>query len=187
MFRIKVLFLFSFITCHSRISAVLQCAVCSVLLLFFNLCPADYSWIPLELSLLRLFSVVCLRLYILTEKVSLSKKWKSSPLFQNGQTCRLFEPEFVFFFLIKKVVSYCSNVYICSERLDYCCYEQERLSFAVLCLCPQRKYYTPYGKIFVQILWDRISVKAKLLVWACLKKKKKRIENIMGLRKDKIP
>ena len=41
--------------------------------------------------------------------------------------------------------------------------------------------------MFVQILWDRISVKAKLLVWACLKKKKKRKENIMGLRKDKIP
>ena len=55
------------------------------------------------------------------------------------------------------------------------------------CVCPQRKYYSPYGKIFVQILWDRISVKAKLLVWACLKKKKKRKENIMGLRKDKIP
>ena len=107
MFRIELLFIFSFITCHSRI---LQCvefknfcsfAVCSVLLFFHNLCP-DYSWIPLELSLLRLFSVVCLRLYILTEKVSLSKKWKSSPLFQNGQTCRLFEPEFVFFFFFNK-------------------------------------------------------------------------------------
>ena len=86
MFRIELLFIFSFITCHSRI---LQCvefknfcsfAVCSVLLFFHNLCP-DYSWIPLELSLLRLFSVVCLRLYILTENVTLSKKWKSSPLF----------------------------------------------------------------------------------------------------------
>ena len=86
MFRIELLFIFSFITCHSRI---LQCvefknfcsfAVCSVLLFFHNLCP-DYSWIPLELSLLRLFSVVCLRLYILNEKVSLFRKWKSSPLF----------------------------------------------------------------------------------------------------------
>ena len=86
MFRIELLFIFSFITCHSRI---LQCvefknfcsfAVCSVLLFFHNLCH-DYSWIPLELSLLRLFSVVCLRLYILTEKVTLSKIWKSSPLF----------------------------------------------------------------------------------------------------------
>ena len=55
-------------------------AVCIVLLFFHNLCP-EYSWIPLELGLLRLFSVVCLRLHILNEKVSLSKKWKSSPLF----------------------------------------------------------------------------------------------------------
>ena len=55
-----------------------QCACCS----FSITCVlAEHSWIPLELSLLRLFSVVCLRLYILTEKVSLSKKWKSSPLF----------------------------------------------------------------------------------------------------------
>ena len=38
---------------------------------------------------------VCLRLYILTKKVSLSKIWKSSPLFWQ-QTRRLFEPEFVF-------------------------------------------------------------------------------------------
>ena len=55
-------------------------AVCIVLLFFDNLCP-EYIWIPLELGLLRLFSVVCLRLHILNEKVSLSKKWKSSPLF----------------------------------------------------------------------------------------------------------
>ena len=86
MFRIELLFVFSFITCHSRILLRVKfknfCsfAVCSVLFFFHNLCP-EYSWIPLGLSLLRLFSVVCLRLYILTEKVSLSKKWKSSPLF----------------------------------------------------------------------------------------------------------
>ena len=103
MFCIELLFIISFITCHSRI---LQCvefknfcsfAVCRVLLFFHNLCP-DYSWIPFEWSLLRLLSVVCLRLYILTEKVSLSKKWKSFALFYNGQTRRLFELEFVFFF-----------------------------------------------------------------------------------------
>ena len=41
-------------------------------------------------------------------------------------------------------------------------------------VCPQRKYYTPYGKIFFQILWDCISVKAKLFIWACLKKKEKK-------------
>ena len=86
MFRIELLFIFSFITCHSR---YLQCvefknfcsfAVCRVLLFFHNLCP-DYSWIPFELSLLRLFPVVCFRIYFLTEKVSLSRKWNSSPLF----------------------------------------------------------------------------------------------------------
>ena len=73
MFHIELLFSFSFFTCHSRI---LQCVelknFCSVLLFFLNLRP-EYSWIPLKLSLLRFFSVVCLRLYILTKKVSLSK------------------------------------------------------------------------------------------------------------------
>ena len=87
MFCIELLFISSFITCHSRF---LQCvefkdfcsfAACSVLLFFHNLCPPEYSWIPLELSLLRLFSVVFWRLYILTEEVFLSKKWKSSSLF----------------------------------------------------------------------------------------------------------
>ena len=71
MFRIELLFIFSFITCHSRI---LQCvefknfcslAVCSVLLFFHNLYP-DYSWIQFELSLLGLFSVVCLQLLSLS-------------------------------------------------------------------------------------------------------------------------
>ena len=51
MFCIELLFIFSFITCHLKI---LQCvefnnflsiAVCSVLLLFHNVCP-EYSWIP---------------------------------------------------------------------------------------------------------------------------------------------
>ena len=110
MFRIELLFIFSFITCHSRI---LQCvefknfcsfAVCSVLLFFHNLCP-DYSWIPLELSLLRLFSVVCLRLYILTEKVTLSKKNERVLLY--SKTDRLVGFLSSSFFLIKKVVSCC--------------------------------------------------------------------------------
>ena len=54
MFCIELLFIFSFITCHLKI---LQCvefnnffsiAVCSVLLLFHNVCP-EYSWIPPEI------------------------------------------------------------------------------------------------------------------------------------------
>ena len=86
MSRIELIFIFSFITCLSRLLLCVEfknfCsfAVCSVLLFFHDLCP-EYSWMPLKLSLLHLFSVVCLQLYILTEKVSLSKKWKSSPLF----------------------------------------------------------------------------------------------------------
>ena len=77
MFRIELLFIFSFITCHSRI---LQCvefkdfcsfAVYSVLLLFHNLCP-EYSWIPLEFCVCN--SVIWWQLYILIEKVSVSKK-----------------------------------------------------------------------------------------------------------------
>ena len=120
MFRIEMLLIFSFITCHSRI---LQCvefknfcsfAVCSVLLFFHNLCP-EYTWIPLELSLLRLFSVVSLWLYILTEKSELIQKRKEfssilkqtdSPAFR-ARVCPFFN---------KKVVSCCINVYICSER-----------------------------------------------------------------------
>ena len=70
MFHIELLFIFPFITCHSRILQRVKfknfCgfAVCSVLFFFHNLCPE--------------ISVVCLRLYVLTEKVSLSKKWKST-------------------------------------------------------------------------------------------------------------
>ena len=64
MFRIEMLLIFSFITCHSRI---LQCvefknfcsfAVCSVLLFFHNLCP-EYSWIPLEFCV-----CVCFQLFV---------------------------------------------------------------------------------------------------------------------------
>ena len=64
MFRIELLFIFSFITCHSRI---LQCvefknfcsfAVCSVLLFFHNLCP-EYSWIPARIKFTA-FTFSCL-------------------------------------------------------------------------------------------------------------------------------
>ena len=98
VFCIELLFIFSFITCHSRFFAVYRI---KKILQFCNVQCCSFSItcaILLKLTLLRLFSVVCVWLYILTEKVSLSKKWKSSSLFQNGQTCRLFEPEFFFFF-----------------------------------------------------------------------------------------
>ena len=49
-----------------------------------NKAEAAYEW--------SLFSVVCLRFYILAETVSLSKIWKSYPLFQR-QTRRLFEQQ----------------------------------------------------------------------------------------------
>ena len=147
MFRIELLFIFSFITCHSRI---LQCgefknfcsfAVCSVLLFFHNLCP-DYSWIPLHLSLLRLFWVVCLRLYILTEKVSLSKKMKEfssilkrtdSPAFRAWVKKKLKVTVLTFLFEVK------DWIIVISIEKGY-----RLLSY----VCPQGKYYTPYGKIF---------------------------------------
>ena len=74
MFRIEMLLIFSFITCHSRI---LQCvefknfcsfAVCSVLLFFHNLCP-EYSWILLEF-----WVCICFQLFVYRFIFSL-KKW----------------------------------------------------------------------------------------------------------------
>ena len=53
-------------------------------------------------------------------------------------------------------------------------------------VCPQRKYYTPYGKMFFQILWG-INVKATHNCSGPFKKQKKRKENIMGLWEDKNP
>ena len=126
VFRIELLFVISFITCHSRI---LQCvefkdfcsfAVCSVLLLFHNLCP-EYSWIPLEFCV-----CVCFQLFVNGFIFSL-KKWaylKNERVLLYFKTDRLAgfsSPSLSFFlFLIKKFVSCCINVYICSERLDYC-------------------------------------------------------------------
>ena len=67
---VELLFIFLFITCHSRI---LRCA---------SLFPQLVPWIPSETAYeWSLFSVVCLQLHILAEKVSLSKIWKSCPLF----------------------------------------------------------------------------------------------------------
>ena len=74
MFCIELLFIFSFITCHSRI---LQCvefknfcsfAVCSVLLFFHNLCP-ECSWIPREFCV-----CICFQLFVYGFIFSL-KKW----------------------------------------------------------------------------------------------------------------
>ena len=116
MFRIELLFIFSFINCHSRI---LQCvefknfcsfAVCSVLLFFHNLRP-DYC--------------VCFQLFVYGFIFSL-KKWaylKNERVLLYSKTDRLaacFWSPNLSFFVIKKVVSCCINVYIWSERLDYC-------------------------------------------------------------------
>ena len=117
-FRIELLFIFSFTACHSRI---LQCvefknfcsfAVCSVLLFFHNLCP-EYSWIPLEFCV-----CVCFQLFVYGFIFSL-KKWaylKHERVLLYSKTDRLVgssNPSLSFFF-IKKVVSCCTNVYICS-------------------------------------------------------------------------
>ena len=124
MFRIELLFIFSFITCHSRI---LQCgefknfcsfAVYSVLLFLHNLCP-EYSWIPLEFCV-----CICFQLFIYDFIFSL-KKWaylKHKRVLLYSKTERLagFSIPSLSFFLVKKVVSCCINVYTCSERLDYC-------------------------------------------------------------------
>ena len=108
MFRIELLFIFSFINCHSRI---LQCvefknfcsfAVCSVLLFFHNLCP-EYSWIPLGLSLLRYF-----QLFVYGCIFSL-KKWaylKNERVLLYSKTDRLaacFWSPNLSFFVIKKL------------------------------------------------------------------------------------
>ena len=107
MFRIELLFIFSFITCHSRI---LQCvefkdfcsfAMCSVLLFFHNLSP-EYSLRTLELCVcFTLFSVVCLRLYILTEKVSVSEKLRVL-LYSKTDRLASFSSPILSFLLIKK-------------------------------------------------------------------------------------
>ena len=165
MFRIVLLFIFSFITCRSRILLCVEfknfCsfAVCSVLLFFHNLCP-DYSWIPFELRLLGLFSVVCLRLFIPTEKWAYLKNER---VFLYSKTDRLVDfssssLSFFFFFLTKKVVSCCIKFIFVVKDWIIVIGSEKRLSFAFY-VCPQRKYYTPYGKISFQILWG-INVKA---------------------------
>ena len=116
---IELLFIFLFIACRSRI---LQCvefkifcsfAVCSVLLFFHN-------WIPPEWSLPRLFSVVCLRLYLI---FSLKKwaylKYERVLLYSNDRLIGFSSPRLpIYILFLYKVVSCCINVNIWSERLD---------------------------------------------------------------------
>ena len=152
MFHIELLFIFSFVTCHSRtlqrveFKNFFSFAVCSVLLFFHNLCP-EYTWIPLELSLLRLFSVVSLWLYILTEKSELIQKRKEFSSILKQTDSPAFRARVCPFFFIKKVVSCCINVYICSERLIIVI-SSEKGYRLLSCVCPQRKYYTPHGNFF---------------------------------------
>ena len=90
-FRIELLFVFSFITCHSRI---LQCvefkgfcsfAACSVLLFFHNLC-LEYSWIPPQFCV-----CVCFQLFVYGFIFSM-KKWaylKNERVLPYSKTDRL--------------------------------------------------------------------------------------------------
>ena len=56
-----------------------------------------------------------------------------------------------FFFLTKKVVSCCIKFIFVVKDWIIVIGSEKRLSFAFY-VCPQRKYYTPYGKISFQIL-----------------------------------
>ena len=117
MFRIELLFIFSFITCHSRI---LQCvefknfcsfAVCCSLSITCARNAAEYR--------LNEFYRICFQLFVY-DFIFLLKKWPYLKydrvlLYSNdrlvGFSTRtgLFEPEFVYFFLCK-VVSCCITV-----------------------------------------------------------------------------
>ena len=112
MFHIELLFIFPFITCHSlarilrRVKFKNFCgfAVCSVLFFFYNL-------------------ALKFQLFVYAFIFSL-KKWgylKNERVLLYSKTARLvgFSSPSLSLFLIKKLVSCCINVYICSERLDY--------------------------------------------------------------------
>ena len=128
-----LLLIFFFITCHLRI---LQCVELKNFCSFAVCCSFS---ITREYRLNEAYCV-CFQLFvygfiIIAEKVSLSKIWKSSPLFLR-QTSRLFEPVFVCI-TVSSVKGYLLLSYV----------------------CPQRKCYTPYVKISFQISWG-INVKA---------------------------
>ena len=70
-------------------------------------------------------------------------KWTDSSAFR-ARVC-------LFFFLMKKVVSCCIKfIFVVKDWIIVISSEKgyRLLSY----VCPQRKYYTPYGKIFFQIL-----------------------------------
>ena len=107
---------------------------------------------------------------------------------QNGQTRRLFVLEFVFFLLPlgnEKVVSCRINFIFVVKDWIIVISSEKGYRLITVYVCPQRKYYTPYGKIFFQILWG-INVKA---THNCssgpVQKKMKRKENIMAYGRQK--
>ena len=114
------------------------------------------------------------------------KKWaypKKERILLNSKIDRLVG----FFFFNKKVVSCCINVYTCSERLTIVI-SSEKGYRLLSYVCPQRKYYTPYGKIFFQILWG-INVKATHNcssgpVWKERKEKKRKYNGLTGRQKS---
>ena len=76
-------------------------------------------------------------------------KYERVLLFSNDWLVGFPIPSLSIFFFKCKVVS-CSQLQLVAKRL----------SFAFLCLSSKKiKYYTPYGKVFFQILWG-INVKA---------------------------
>ena len=123
----------------------MQCAVCCSFSITRGLNTAEY----------RLNDVycVCFQLFvygfiILAEKVSLSKIRKSSPVFKR-QT-RFFQPEYVclLFFKYKVLSRSITFIFVVKDWITVSSVKGYRLLSYV---CPQRKYYTPYGKIFFQI------------------------------------
>ena len=110
MFRIELLFIFSFITCHSRIFQCVEfknfCsfAVCSVLSFFHNLCP-EYSWIPLEFCVCVCFQLFVCGFIFSLKKWAYLKKWNWVLLYaETDRLARFSSPSFFFFFFfsIKK-------------------------------------------------------------------------------------
>ena len=164
-------------TCHSRISAVLQCAVCCSFSITRALTTAVTAFVFSCLFTALLFSL---------------KKW-AYPKFERVlasivtiDSSAFRARVYLFFFLEYKVVS-CVLTFI-FEVKDWITISSVKGYHLLSYVFPQRKYYTPYGKLFFQILPWGINAKATHNCSSGLvSKNKKRKENIMGLRGDQSP
>ena len=136
---------FHFLIHYLAIQEFLQ--FCGVLLFFHNLCPG-YSWIPLEFCVCF---QICLRLYIRTEKRAYLTKERVLLYSKTDRLAGFSSPSLSFFFLLKKLwVAVLTFIFVVKDWIIVISSEKgyRLLSY----VCPQRKYYTPYGKIFFQIL-----------------------------------